>query len=112
MHGLKSPFKFVVGNEDHTVIGTTPQDDTAMPTMANGDRPKYVACVHDGGITANERALIKIAFGETAVAVLVTTGFPIPANEVVVFDVSGFDVYAIVGLVAGMDFTIVPLENF
>lgn len=109
-HGLKSPIKFVVGNEDQTVIGTTPQDDTAMPTMDNGLKPKFVACSHDG---VQARELVKIAFSAgSTVAVTVTTGFPIPAHEVIIFDVAGMNVYAIVGTLAGIDFTIVPLENF
>ena len=104
-----TPMRYVYGNEVRFALSTTPQNNQALPTLENGQRPDYIAVVHDGSDTFHE--LVKIAFGQSgATTVITTAGFPVPAHEVVVFNVTGFTHYAIVGKAAGTDTTIIPLE--
>ena len=107
MHGLKSPIKFVGSTVDERDATVSADDNIAIPTMANGERPKYVACMHT---VASQT--VRINFGQSgATAVLDSTGFPVPPHNVTIFDVTGFTHYAIIGS-ATTSFTIVPLENF
>ena len=112
---LKSPIKFVSGNEHRIALTDTADNRNAMPTMSTGGKPKYLAVCHDGdsgaGLTVN---VLCSATTAGAVGIITKgTGFMVPQHEVVIFNVTGESYYSVIASAAGpVDITLVPLENF
>lgn len=98
------------GAKTTRVAATGSADDgVAMPTMANGERPRYVYVCHDGGTTETE--VLFINFGASTVTVLVTNGLMLSAHHPLVIDVSGFTHFAVIAAATATSFSITPLEN-
>lgn len=106
---LKSPPKIVAGSTARLqlTVATTVYS-MALPTLANGESPKYVlVATNTHGVTPH------IAFGDSTVqASLTKDGFYPPDALPMIFDVSGYTHVSAVTPSGSCSLMVTPLENF
>ena len=116
--------KFTKANCIELTLGTTPDNDNAIPELIDdafvtgggtrhggvdlSQKPKFLRVAHNGDVGE----YVKIALGPAGVTILAAEGLMVQSGESVLLDVSGFQAYAVVASAADVVTNLVFLDNY